>query len=214
MLFEWLEIIVEFYKESHEIINRDVNNHETRWKTIVSYAFFVIIPGVILYFNSNAVSLDFIDYIKDIFAILIGFFSTVLVFIYEKLEIKKIPSETDENKKPIGQRLNSEQRMLIIQTNQYIKRFLYGIGLNIINSGLVLILLLLSFFFDVLITMNLDLCCCVNNLCIHFSCENLRLFFIQLFVLGYRFIILYLVLRVFSYMLYSVSSLLKVLIKK
>ena len=77
----------------------DVNNKKYSKQSILAYhIFFLFISSLCVIFLPKGVNESFIDYIKDIFAIFVGFFVTALTLIYDKLNISKIPSHNSSLK--------------------------------------------------------------------------------------------------------------------
>lgn len=86
MLTEWIRAIFIFAIKGYHAITTDVNNNGFSQKSIMVYhIFFLFISVLCVIFLPNGLNEEFIDYIKDIFAIFIGFFVTALALIYDKL---------------------------------------------------------------------------------------------------------------------------------
>ena len=101
MLTEWFNAMSIFARKGFHAITMDVNNNQYSKKSIlIYYVFFLIISLLCVIFLPKGLNEEFVDYIKDIFAIFIGFFVTALTFIYDKLNISKIPSQKEIDKMP------------------------------------------------------------------------------------------------------------------
>lgn len=105
MLTEWIKAMQIFVRNGYHAMTMDVNNKKFSKTSILGYhAFFLIISFVCVIFLPKGISGDFIDYIKDIFAIFIGFFLTALTLIYDKLNIAQVPTQKVTDRMPAYKR--------------------------------------------------------------------------------------------------------------
>lgn len=108
MLIEWIKAMQIFAKKGYRAITMDVNNKKYSKQSILAYhIFFLFISSLCVIFLPKGVNESFIDYIKDIFAIFVGFFVTALTLIYDKLNISKIPSQEAIDRMPAKKRPTS-----------------------------------------------------------------------------------------------------------
>lgn len=156
---------------------------------------------------------EFTDYIKDIFAIFVGFFVTVLTFVFDKLDMERIPSPDEMDKLPVNQRWSSKKIVRVKQEHNYTIRFFYTIGLIIIYAIFVLILLIPPIFWGDIFDIDFHKYNAIKNLKeVHL--DNILIGMHYWFCLIYRISIACFTIKVFYYTLYSTSSLLQVLISK
>ena len=87
MLKEWIKTTWHFLVSAIRVMARDVNGQPFSLASCCVYhVFFVGLTFVIVLCIPNGISHEFIDYIKDIFAIFVGFFVTALAFVFDKLD--------------------------------------------------------------------------------------------------------------------------------
>lgn len=161
----------------------------------------------------NGAIKDFTDYIKDIFAIFVGFFVTVLTFVFDKLDMERIPSPEEMDKLSVDKRWSSSKILRVKQEHNYTIRFFYTIGLIIIYAIFVLILLIPPIFWGGFFDLDLH----KYKVIYHFKdmhWANIEIGLHYWFCLIYRILITCFTIKVFYYTLYSTSSLLQVLILK
>ena len=143
MLTEWIKAMLIFARNGYHAMTMDVNNKKFSKTSILMYhAFFLVISFVCVIFLPKGISGDFIGYIKDIFAIFIGFFVTALTLIYDKLDISKLPTQNVIDRMPADKRPSSEDLVRMKQEHNYAIRFFYSIGFNILFATLTLLLLI------------------------------------------------------------------------
>lgn len=199
MLREWIKAIWIFYKKGNKVFHVDVNGDDYSKRSIYTfYAFFFIIASILFFSFPKGFCDELIEYAGTIYSIFVGFFITILVFASDKLIIKTIknPNAIDELRQK--------------QLYHYKKRFFYAIGLNVFYSLLTLILLMISFSDTPLLDANI-----FEYYFLHYSLwtYSALMLFLKLSVLClYRFAILYMTLNVFAFSIYSISSLLQVVI--
>lgn len=214
MLTEWIKAMLIFAKKGYRAITLDVNNRKYSKKSIVVYyAFFLFTSCLCVIFLPNGISEKLIDYIKDIFAIFIGFFVTALTFIYDKLNISKIPSQYDIDRMPADKRPNSEDIVRMKQEHHYTIRFFYSIGFNILYATLTLLLLIPVIFWNRFFSMDISEYKFVQHLA-DLDSNTLLLGAHIVFLFTYRLIVIYMILKVFFFTVYMITSLLQVLISK
>ncbi len=180
---------------------------------IVYHAFFVLLAFVIVLAIPNGINSDFIDYIKDIFAIFVGFFVTVLAFVFDKLDITKIPSQEELDKLPADERWDSKKILKVKREHNYTIRFFYTVGMIILLSTLAICLLIPNIFWADFLDQKMGEFCFVNPIT-HFSWKSIGLFLHLSLCFIYRFCVVFLTVKVLYFTFYSVSSLLHVLISK
>lgn len=214
MLKEWIRSLSLYINKSRDVRSRDINGKPySKSIRVISNYVFMCICILICYLIPGGVLTDFTDYIKDIFAIFVGFFVTVLTFVFDKLDIEQIPSQKEMDKLPVDKRWSSKKRVRVKQEHNYTIRFFYTIGLIIIYAIFVLILLIPSIFWRGLFDMDFNRYSAILNLKdIHW--ENIWIGAHYWFCLIYRVLIACFTIKVFYYTLYSTSSLLQVLISK
>lgn len=214
MLKEWIKSLSMYINKSRDVRSRDINGKPySKSVRVISNYVFMCICILICYFIPGGVLAEFTDYIKDIFAIFVGFFVTVLTFVFDKLDIERIPSQKEMDKLPVDKRWSSKKRVRVKQEHNYTIRFFYTIGLIIIYAIFVLILLIPSIFWRGLFDMDFHRYSAILNLKdIHW--ENIWIGAHYWFCLIYRVLIACFTIKVFYYTLYSTSSLLQVLISK
>lgn len=212
MLREWIDIIQLFFAKSRDVLKKDINGKTIKhiW---VSYVLFVVIVLLLVWGIPRGFSDGFLNYATSILSIFVGFFITVLVFVDDKLKPTKLPTKEEENAKPANERLNQEQKINILQENNYTVRFFYALGLNILFSTIVLFMLLPNILWFDAFSLNLSEYTIVDDI----SQLSLNNILIGLYFWGmiiYRIIILYLMLKIFFYTIYATSSLVSVIILK
>ena len=212
MLREWIDIIQLFFAKSRDVLKKDINGKTIKhiW---VSYVLFVVIVLLLVWGIPRGFSDGFLNYATSILSIFVGFFITVLVFVDDKLKPTKLPTKEEENAKPANERLNQEQKINILQENNYTVRFFYALGLNILFSTIVLFMLLPNILWFDAFSLNLSEYTIVDDI----SQLSLNNILIGLYFWGmiiYRIIILYLMLKIFFYTTYATSSLVSVIILK
>lgn len=192
----------------------DVNNKKYSKQSIMAYhIFFLFISFLCVIFLPKGVNESFIDYIKDIFAIFVGFFLTALTLIYDKLNISKIPSQDATDRMLAKNRPTSEDILRMKQEHNYVIRFFYSIGFNILFATLTLLLLIPIIFWKEFFTLDISKYQFINYLS-DINKESILLGGHIVFIFIYRLIIIFLIVKVFFYTVYMITSLLQVLISK
>lgn len=192
----------------------DVNNKKYSKQSIMAYhIFFLFISFLCVIFLPKGVNESFIDYIKDIFAIFVGFFLTALTLIYDKLNISKIPSQDAKDRMLAKNRPTSEDILRMKQEHNYVIRFFYSIGFNILFATLTLLLLIPIIFWKEFFTLDISKYQFINYLS-DINKESILLGGHIVFLFIYRLIIIFLIVKVFFYTVYMITSLLQVLISK
>lgn len=192
----------------------DVNNKKYSKQSIMAYhIFFLFISFLCVIFLPKGVNESFIDYIKDIFAIFVGFFLTALTLIYDKLNISKIPSQDAKDRMLAKNRPTSEDILRMKQEHNYVIRFFYSIGFNILFATLTLLLLIPIIFWKEFFTLDISKYQFINYLS-DINKESILLGGHIVFIFIYRLIVIFLIVKVFFYTVYMITSLLQVLISK
>lgn len=214
MFKEWIKTLNSYFKKANGVITKDINgkpfSKAGRW---IYWLSFWVIACIIVVFLPKGLSASFIDYIKDIFAIFVGFFVTVLCFVFDKLDTEHILKPEEEAKLPAEQRGDSRKNLKIKQEHNYTVRFFYTIGLIILFSTTVILLLIPNIFwgewFDVDVR-DYELVKTLSSI----TWNNVWMFVHLGFCVLYRIVVVMLTIKVFYFTTYSVSSLLQVLINK
>lgn len=214
MLKEWIKSIWHYLKRAYDVMGKNVNGQPfpkvSKW---VYHFIFLGISLAVVFFIPKGLGHEFIDYIKDIFAIFVGFFVTVLTFVFDKLDLERIPTQEEMDKLPVSKRWSAEKILKVKREHNYTIRFFYTIGLIILYSATTIIFLIPNIFWSNIFDVNIDdyiFISSFNDL----SWSASILFFQLLACVIYRFIIVYLTFKVFYFTFYSVCSLLQVLISK
>ena len=214
MLKEWYNAIKIFIIQGYATIGKDVNNQPfPRQSKFGFHIFFLSISILCAIILPRGIPEEFIDYIKDIFSIFIGFFVTALVFIYDKLNIEKIPSQEEIDNMSVDKRPSSNDRIRMIQEYNYAIRFLYSIGFNILYATLTLLLLIPVIFWNGFFSMDISEYKFVHHLA-DLDSNTVLLGAHIAFLFTYRLIVIYMTLKVFFFTVYMITSLLQVLISK
>lgn len=214
MLKEWIKSLSLYINKSREVRAKDVNGQPySKRSRVRSKYLFICFCVFICFCIPNGVIDDFTDYIKDIFAIFVGFFVTVLTFVFDKLDMERFPTPEEMDKLPVDKRWSSTKILKVKQEHNYTIRFFYTIGLIIIYAIFVLILLIPPIFWGGFFDIGLNAykaIFCFKDI----RMENIWIGLHYWFCLGYRTLIACFTIKVFYYTLYSTSSLLQVLISK
>lgn len=214
MLKEWFKAMMIFLRNGYHVITRDVNNHRFSKRSIISFhCLFFALSLLVTFGLPHGLSDDFIDYIKDIFAIFIGFFVTALTLIYDKLNLTKLPTKDEINRMPANKRPSSADRIRLKQEHNYVIRFFYSIGFNILFATLTLLLLIPNIFWKEFFSLDIS-----EYELIHqtkdIDCNSILLGGHIVLLLAYRLLVILLIVNVFFYTVYMITSLLQVLISK
>lgn len=214
MLTEWIKAMLIFARNGYHAMTMDVNNKKFSKTSILGYyAFFLIISFVCVIFLPKGISGDFIDYIKDIFAIFIGFFVTALTLIYDKLNISKLPTQNVIDRMPADKRPTSKDIVRMKQEHNYTIRFFYSIGFNILFATLTLLLLIPNIFWNEFFSIDIFEYQMIGDFA-NLNKDSILLGCHVAFLFIYRFIVIFLIVNVFFYTVYMITSLLQVLISK
>lgn len=214
MLAEWIKAMQIFVRNGYHAMTMDVNNKKFSKISILGYhAFFLIISFVCVIFLPKGISGDFIDYIKDIFAIFIGFFVTALTLIYDKLNIAKIPTQKVIDRMSADKRPSSEDLVRMKQERNYAIRFFYSIGFNILFASSALFLLILNIFWNEFFSMDIFEYRLIDKIK-DLTIDSILLGGHIVFLFIYRLLVILLIVKVFFYTVYMITSLLQVLISK
>lgn len=214
MLKEWLKAMMIFLRNGYHVITRDVNNHRFSKSSIIGFhCLFFALSLLVTFGLPQGLSGDFIDYIKDIFAIFIGFFVTALTLIYDKLNLTKLPTKDEINRMPANKRPSSADKIRLKQEHNYVIRFFYSIGFNILFATLTLLLLIPNIFWKEFFSLDIS-----EYELIHqtkdIDCNSILLGGHIVLLVAYRLLVILLIVNVFFYTVYMITSLLQVLISK
>lgn len=214
MFKEWSKTLYCYFEKANGVLGRNVNGVQfPRWNRIIFHLFFWVLSIVIVWFIPKGFNEGFIDYIKDIFAIFVGFFVTVLCFVFDKLDTEPLLTPEQEDNMPAEQRADSRKILRIKQEHNYTVRFFYTIGLIILFSAMVILLLIPNIFWAGWLNINVQEYEFIRTWnCLNW--ENIRLFVHLTTCVIYRIVVVLMTIKVFYYTTYSVSSLLQVLINK
>lgn len=214
MLTEWIKAMLIFVRKGYHAISLDVNTKQYSPKSIVAYhLFFLLISLSCVILLPKGVNVEFIDYIKDIFAIFIGFFVTALTLVYDKLNVSKIPSQNVIDSMPADERPSSKDIVRMKQEHNYTIRFFYSIGFNILYATLTLLLLIPNIFWNEFFSIDIFEYPIIGNFA-DLNEDSILLGCHVAFLFIYRFLIMFLIANVFFYTVYMITSLLQVLISK
>lgn len=214
MFKEWIKTLIRYFQRANNVLAKDINGKPfSKGNQLIFRLSFWVIACVVVWFLPKGLSKEFIDYIKDIFAIFVGFFVTVLCFVFDKLDTKRVLSEEERNALPVDQRGDAMSDVKLKQEHNYTVRFFYTIGLIIMFSTVVILLLIPNIFWDGWFNLDLKGYEFVKSLDA-ISLDSIKLFIHLSLCVAYRIVVIMLTIKVFYYTSYSVSSLLQVLINK
>jgi len=214
MFKEWIKTLRRYFQRANNVLAKDINGKPfSKGNQLIFRLSFWVIACVVVRFLPKGLSEEFIDYIKDIFAIFVGFFVTVLCFVFDKLDTKRVLSEEERDALPVEQRGDAMSDVKLKQEHNYTVRFFYTIGLIILFSTVVIILLIPNIFWEGWFNLDLEKYEFVKSLDA-ISWGSIKLFIHLSLCVVYRIVVIMLTIKVFYYTTYSVSSLLQVLINK
>ena len=214
MFKEWIKTLRRYFQRANNVLAKDINGKPfSKGNQLIFRLSFWVIACVVVRFLPKGLSEEFIDYIKDIFAIFVGFFVTVLCFVFDKLDTKRVLSEEERNALPVDQRGDAMSDVKSKQEHNYTVRFFYTIGLIIMFSTVVILLLIPNILWDGWFNLDLKRYEFVKSLDT-ISLDSIKLFIHLSLCVVYRIVVIMLTIKVFYYTTYSVSSLLQVLINK
>ena len=85
MLKEWIDSIIKYFIKAWNAISIDINGEKfSRRNRVIYHVLFLLLTIILVTSIPKGFSPIFCDYIKDIFAIFVGFFVTVLTFVFDK----------------------------------------------------------------------------------------------------------------------------------
>jgi uncharacterized protein (DUF3820 family) len=140
------DYIKELRKRTLELERKDINNH-------VAVSFFAknqrrilcAIPSLLLlWYLKNGFPENFVDYMSNALSILIGLFSTAIIFSFDKFYEKKDLSKASSTEKVIDK-----------QSYNYTKQFVHITGYSIILCVFALVFLSFSSLFSSLTNINI-----------------------------------------------------------
>ena len=214
MFKEWIKTLSHYFKKANSVLGKNINGVPfPRWSRMTFLLSFWVLSGIVVWALPKGFSAEFIDYIKDIFAIFVGFFVTVLCFVFDKLDTERILSADEEDDVPAEERGDSLKNMKIKQEHNYTVRFFYTIGLVILFSATVILLLIPNIFWAGWLNLDTEGYEFIKSWsAINWS--NISLFMHLSVCIIYRLVVVLQTIKVFYYTAYCVSSLLQVLINK
>lgn len=214
MFKEWINILRSFFSKANSVISKDINGIRFPRRSRAFFKFvFLTLSCIIVWRLPKGLSDSFIDYIKDIFAIFVGFFVTVLCFVFDKLDINNVQDQESKDSLPAEQRGDAKITVKLKQEHNYTVRFFYAIGLIILYSTTVIFLLIPNIFWKEWFNVDVHDYTFIPSFS-EFSFGEVWLFF-QLFVrVLYRITVVQLTIKVFYFTTHCVCSLLRVLINK
>lgn len=189
--------IQELSKQASIWEQKDINNNVEKsfWGRHQGRIICATPAIIIFYLLKNGFPQDFVAYASSVLSIIIGLFSTAIIFSFDKFWAKKNLDNASSTEKTID-----------TQSYNYTKQFIFITGYSIILCIIVLGLLSFSSLFsspmDIVIW---DYYFDMSNL----NMEKVKNFFLVLFVVSQRIIVLYLILRIMYNILFVISSLVK-----
>lgn len=214
MFKEWIKTLSHYFKKSSSVLAKNINGKPfTKVNRFFFGLSFWVMACAIVLLLPKGLSDAFINYIKDIFAIFVGFFVTVLCFVFDKLDTERILPPDEEDKLNASERIDSKKRLKIKHEHNYTVRFFYTIGLIILFSTTVILLLIPNVFWGEWFNVDVSEYEFVCNLR-YITWDAVGVFAHLAFCVGYRIVVIYLSIKVFYYTIYCVTSLLQVLINK
>lgn len=125
----------------------------------------------------------------------------------------KLPKKESIDRMPVNRRPSSEDIVRLKQEHNYVIRFFYSIGFNILFATITLLLLIPNIFWKDFFSLDISEYGFVHNIK-DVDCDSVLLggHIILLFV--YRLVVILLIANVFFYTVYMITSLLQVLILK
>lgn len=214
MLKEWIKTTWHFFESATEVMAKDINGKQfPKVSRYIYHGFFIVLALVIVLCIPNGISHIFIDYIKDIFAIFVGFFVTVLAFVFDKLDITPIPTQDEMDQLPVSKRWDSDKVLKVKREHNYTIRFFYTVGMIIMLSTMAICLLIPNLFWPDFLDQKMGDFYFVDSIG-SLSWLTIGTFLHLSLCVIYRFAIVFLTIKVLYYTFYAVSSLLQVLISK
>ena len=193
--------IKELRKEAHRFERTDINNSESQtfWGRNQRRIICVISSVIIFLCMHKGFNPNFVAYASTAISILIGFFTTAIIFILDKYK----PIDTEN--------FTSREKLWDIQAYNYTKQFSYIIGYNIVLCVFTLVLLSFNALFEDFFSTNIweyGFCFKIINT------ENLSNSLILTVVIAQRILVLYWLASIVYNTLYAISSMVKYMIVK
>lgn len=214
MFKEWSNTLSSYFKKADEVLGKNINGIQFPLRSRITFQLlFWGVSIVVVCFIPKGFSDGFIDYIKDICAIFVGFFVTVLCFVFDKLDTEPLLTPDQEDTIPVEQRADSLKILKRKQEHNYTVRFFYTVGLIILFSLAVILLLIPNVFWAGWLNMNVqdyEFIPATDAL----NWESVKLFIHLTICVIYRVLVVWMTIKVLYYTTYSVSSLMQVLINK
>ncbi|NDV83147.1 hypothetical protein D0T87_14310 [Bacteroides sp. 51] len=182
--------------EAHRFERTDINNNvSTSFWGRNQRRIICILPSLVLLlllregFNS-----DFVAYASTVLSILIGLFTTAIIFILDKYQ-------PIDNPKP-----NSKEKLWDTQAYNYTKQFSFITGYNIVLCVFALVLLSLNVLFEEPFSVDIyQYTLCLKNIDMKSVCN----FLIIALVVAQRFLVIYWLASIIYNTLYVISSMVK-----
>lgn len=196
--------LITFGRDFNKVRSADINGKRLPFSN--RFSRIVIFGGMscLLTYNFNVISYNFIDYIKDIIAIFVGLFLTVLVFAYDRFDLKHPSTSKNEDEKDADKRSSSEQNMQTIRMYNYAKKFIYAIEFNIILGIILLGILVIPLDFPSFFNVDFSDYIFTEDIS---SVKAWKLFAKLALVFLVKAIALFLLCLIFYYTLYAVTHL-------
>jgi len=203
--------------KEYESFDINARKEQSFWKRNQRSGILFFVSSALVCFLDKGFNQDFISFSSTVLSILIGLFITALIFaldkFYEPIEenvrdLDIIITESEETKdykmsiKNVLD-LNSQKKLWNIQAYNFIKKFTYLTGYNIVLSIYTLLLLSLNTLFSNLMQANIydyhfDI--------VFIDIESIGNLFIVIFLIIQRFLVIYWILKIFSNTLFVISS--------
>ncbi|MDR0606668.1 MAG: hypothetical protein LBG80_20545 [Bacteroidales bacterium] len=180
-----------------ELERRDINNKEaTSFLEKYQRRLICIIPSVLLaWFLKEGFPSSFVEYVSNALSILIGLFSTAIIFSFDKFYDKKDLTNA-----------SSVEKLIDVQSYNYTKQFTYITGYSIILCLFALVFLSFSSLFSELANIN------IYNYKLDFhniTIKKIKYFFVIPAVILQRFLVLYWLSSIIYNTLFVIGSLVK-----
>lgn len=189
--------VVELRRKASELERKDINNNEA--KSFLSRSqrqILCAIPSLILlYLLKNGFPSDFVSYISNALSILIGLFSTAIIFSFDKFYKNRDLTTASSNVKLID-----------IQSYNYTKQFVYITGYSIILCVFTLVFLSFSSLFETIASVNIwEYRVCLSGI----DCDSIMNFLLVTLIVLQRFYIIYWMSTIVYNTLFTIGSLVK-----
>lgn len=160
---------------------------------------FYVIPILAIFLLRTGLPINFVSFLSTTLSIFVGLFITALIFSFDKFY-----SPIDEEKKE-SVVISSNDRLIDIQSLNFIRQFAYITGNTIVLSIYCIFILMISSLFDDWFNLNLMELYWVNYK--NITCENIVLFIRVNINILLRFCTFYWILKILYNTLFIVSGL-------